>query len=66
MFDNIGLYERFENNIDNRDSMLTILLDASLTFELYLADKSVMKVVSNTICGDLDRRGVYILSNSFI
>jgi hypothetical protein len=61
MFDNIGLYERFENNIDNRDSMLTILLDASLTFELYLADKSVMKVVSIQFAG-IWIEGAYISS----
>ncbi|MEZ4936310.1 MAG: hypothetical protein R2799_01815 [Crocinitomicaceae bacterium] len=61
MFNKLSLYDRFERNLENKDSMLTILLDLSLTFEEYLQDEEVMRLVGIQFAG-IWVEGAYIAS----
>lgn len=51
MFTKFDLYNRFERNIENKDSMLNILLDLSMTFETYLEDEEIMRLVGIQFAG---------------
>ncbi|MCB0478213.1 MAG: hypothetical protein KDC84_08620 [Crocinitomicaceae bacterium] len=51
MFNKLSIYERFESNLENKDSMMTILLDLSITFEEYLQDEEVMRLVGIQFAG---------------
>lgn len=60
-FNRLNLIERFENNLENKDSMMTILLDASISFEMYLDDKSLMHEIS-ILFGGIWLEGAYVSS----
>lgn len=60
-FDKYDLYNRLEKNIDNKDSMMIILIDMSITFEAFLDDKELMKVVGIQFSG-IWIEGAYIAS----
>ena len=62
-FDKYDLYNRFEKNIENKDSMMTILLDMSLIFEAFVGDKELMRVVGIQFAG-IWIEGAYIASQN--
>lgn len=60
-FNRINLYNRFEENINSKDSMMTILLDASFLFESKISDEKLMKELSILFAG-IWLEGAYISS----